>query len=231
MKKENKFLPIIGIGVFLLYFLYNECSTLPFILFGIDYSKITLFIKIIYLIVYEFIFVSILYFIFRKRIIQDFIDFKQNFKPYIKKYIEYWILAFGLMALSNILIITFFPDSIANNQKAIEEIFTTAPLYMIVSAVIFAPLIEELVFRLGFRYMFKNDWLFIITSGLVFGAMHVVGSFTTWIDLIYIIPYSIPGIIFAYTLVKSKNIFVPMSLHFIHNTFMILLQIIVMLFV
>ena len=104
------------------------------------------------------------------------------------------------------------------------------PIYTFISAVIIAPFLEELVFRKSFRDMFSNNLLFIILSGLTFGAFHVIGSFETLFDLIYIIPYSIPGFVFAYTLSKSKNIFVPIGLHFLHNGILMALQTFLMLF-
>ena len=226
MKKE-KFLPLIGISVFILYFIFNEYGTLPIKLLVLDYSSLPLGFKIIYLLSVDFILISIIYFIYLKRFIKDFKDFKDNFKNYTKKYIEYWALAFGLMILSNVLILIYFPNSSATNQQAVEQIFTVAPVYMIIAACIFAPIIEESVFRLSIRNIFKNDKVFIIVSGLVFGSMHVIGSFTNLVDLIYVIPYSIPGFVFAYTLVKSKNIFVPMELHLFHNTFMMIIEVII----
>ena len=84
----------------------------------------------------------------------------------------------------------------------------------------------------------------MLVSGISFGFVHILSSLlvivsnsieagnlvlTGWTDLLYIIPYSIPGIIFAYTLVKSKNIFVPISLHMIHNGFLITIQLLTML--
>ena len=65
-------------------------------------------------------------------------------------------------------------------------------------------------------------------SGLIFGALHLTVA-TSLKELLFIIPYSIPGFIFAYTLTKSKNIFVPISLHTMHNTLMILLQLLLTL--
>ena len=59
--------------------------------------------------------------------------------------------------------------------------------------------------------------------------MHVVSSFESFSDLIYIITYSIPGFVFAYTLVKSENIFVPISLHMFHNTLTVIMQIILLI--
>ena len=144
---------------------------------------------------------------------------------------QYWALAFSLMLISNMVIVTLFPNSIATNQEIINNNLMVAPFYMVVSAVLFAPFLEEVIFRLGFRYIFKTDVLFIIASGLVFGSLHVIGSYQNLIDLIYIIPYSIPGFIFAYTLVKSKNIFIPISLHLFHNGIMMFVQVVLLLFI
>ena len=64
-------------------------------------------------------------------------------------------------------------------------------------------------------------------SGLLFGIAHnldVIGK----TDMIYIIPYGIFGSIFAYTYVKTKNIYVPMTFHFIHNTILVIFSFISM---
>lgn len=132
------------------------------------------------------------------------------------------------MLISNFIIVSLFPNSVATNQEIVNSNIMIAPIYMIIASVIFAPFLEETIFRLGFREIFKNDTLFIIMSGLVFGGLHVISSYTNLINLIYIIPYSIPGFIFAYTLVRSKNIFVPIGLHFFHNAIMMIVQIVLL---
>lgn len=231
MKKENLKQPILGLCVVASYFIYSYFQTLPLSLVGINYYNLSMFNKIIYLMTTELIYLLILFYIYRKEYIKDFKKYVKNFKEYMPKYMEYWALAFSLMLISNFIIITLFPNSIATNQVAINNILVEAPFYMIISAVLFAPFLEETIFRFSFRKIFKNDLIFIILSGLVFGGLHVIGSFNNLIDLIYIIPYSIPGVIFAYTLVKSKNIFVPMSLHFFHNGIMIFIQIVLLSFI
>ena len=76
----------------------------------------------------------------------------------------------------------------------------------------------------------SNNIIYILTSGLVFGSLHVIGSLKNLYELVYIIPYSIPGFIFAYVYIKSKNIMVPITLHFIHNGILMSLQIFILLF-
>ena len=226
MKEHKK--AIIGLCVVISYFIFSYYQLFPLKLLNIDYTKMNLISKVTYLLVTEFIYLFILFWIYRKRFVNDFKDFKTNFKPYIKKYMEYWALSFALMLISNFIIISLFPNSVATNQEIVNSNIMVAPIYMLISSVIFAPFLEETIFRLGFREIFKNDTLFIVMSGLVFGGLHVISSYTNLINLIYIIPYSIPGFIFAYTLVKSKNIFVPMSLHCFHNAIMMFVQIVLL---
>ena len=230
MKKDLKQI-VIGICVVLSYFIYSYFQNVPLELIGIDYNSLSLDSKVFYLMTTEIIYLLILIFIFRNQFKNNFMDFKNNFKSYINKYMQYWALAFSLMLISNIFIVTLFPNSVATNQEIVNSNLMVAPFYMIVSAVLLAPFLEETIFRLGFRYIFKTDTLFIIASGLVFGSLHVIGSYQNLIDLIYIIPYSIPGFIFAYTLVKSKNIFVPISLHLFHNGIMMFVQVVLLLFI
>lgn len=230
MNKDRKNI-LIGIAVFLSYFVYSMFQTLPLEIFGIDYNNMSLISKIIYLLLYEFVYILILILIYNKTFSENFKDFIKNFKSYVKKYMEYWALAFGLMIFSNLIITSVFPNAVATNQESVNYILGVAPFYMIISAVIYAPFLEETIFRLSIRKFIKNDKLFIFISGIIFGGLHVIGSFENLIDLIYIIPYSIPGFVFAYTLVKSKNIFVPMGLHFFHNSFTILIQLILSMLV
>lgn len=222
---------IIGICVVLSYFIYSYFQTVPLELIGIDYNDLSLNSKVFYLMTTELIYLLILFYVFKDQIKKNFKDFKNNFKAYISKYMQYWALAFSLMLISNMFIVTLFPNSIATNQEIVNSNLMVAPFYMIISAVVFAPFLEEIIFRLGFRYIFKTDTLFIIASGLVFGSLHVIGSYQNLVDLIYVIPYSIPGFVFAYTLVKSQNIFIPISLHLFHNGIMMFVQVILLFFI
>ncbi len=222
-ERENILLGIIAI---LLYFVQKIFVSVPLQIIGINYQGMNLAAKVAYLLGYELLFIIILIFIYHKIFKKDIIDYLKNFKQYFKKYIEYWALAFGLMIMSNLMITTLLPTAVATNQAAVNSIFDIAPLYIIVSAVLYAPIIEESIFRLSIRNIIKNDTLFIIVSGLSFGLLHVIGSYESLVDFVYVIPYSIPGFVFAYTLVKSKNIFVPIGLHMFHNGITMILQII-----
>jgi len=233
--ERNKLLELksclIGFGVVLLYLIAYSFPNIFLELFGINYNNLSILIKSIYLISYEVILTLIIILIYRKDIITNFKKFIKNNIKYFKKYIKYWFIMLGLMITSNLIVTYFTTTQISNNQESIITTLKMAPIYTFIVTVFIAPILEELIFRLSFKKIFaKSNLLFIFFSGLIFGSMHVISTCENLVDLLFIIPYSIPGFIFAYVYTKSKNIFVPISLHFIHNGIMMSLQILLLIF-
>lgn len=235
-KKNDKDLKIrfkqigIGIGAMALYFLLPYLEGVPFAIMGVDTTTLPIWVKVFYLTMYSVLTASLIMIIYNKKISKDFKDMKENSIKYFNKYIKYWLIGLFIMMVSNLFINLIVTNDIPSNEQAIRETFNISPLYIFFSAVIYAPIVEELIFRQSIKNIFHNKWLFIIISGLLFGSMHVFGDFKNITDLLYIIPYSTPGIIFAYMLEDSDNICVPMSFHFIHNGILISLQFILLLF-
>ena len=224
MKKYKE--EIIGILVLIGYLLLSTLGQDILLLLGVN--KLSTPLKLVFALIYDLLLLITIIFIYLKTIVKDFNDFKSNIKYYIDNYFKYFFLNLGLMMISNIIIINITSINNSTNQEYITNLLGKYPLYTIVATILIAPITEELMFRLNIRKIFKSDKLFIIMSGLIFGALHLTVA-TSFKELLFIIPYSIPGIIFAYTLIKSKNIFVPISLHTIHNTLMILLQLLLTL--
>ena len=133
------------------------------------------------------------------------------------------------MAFSNGIITLINKSEISNNQEAINDMFERLPIYTYILSVFLAPIIEELVFRFCFMKIFNNKYLYIILSGVIFGLFHIIGSFESAYDFLFLVPYSIPGLIFAYILYDSKNIFNTIWLHFVHNGISMLASIILLL--
>lgn len=225
-REKNIFIAIFAI---LAYLVYGAFAYIPLMIFNINPDKMNITFKIIYLISYEALFVFMLIMIYKNDMKNDYIDFKANIKTYLKIYIKYWFIMLLLMYASNIVILAIKNifnqgTEIAKNEQYVREILGKYPIYTIIVAVILGPIEEEIVFRKTFRKIFNNKYIYIILSGLIFGLMHVITNYTNAFDLLYIISYSIPGFIFAYVYYKSDNIFVSTSLHFIHNSVLILIQ-------
>ncbi len=222
-RKKDIIIGILGI------FIYFACSSfiVPILsIFNIDPSTWSTTQVFAFNIIYELITLIIIALLLKDTLKVHFSEFYQYGKKLIAKFIPYWFTMLGLTIFVN-LILNYLTQDIAQNQQQVQQLFDINPIATMILACLIAPFLEEFVFRLCVQKIFgKSKYLFIVCSGLLFGLLHVIGSATTFYEWLYIIPYSIPGFIFAYTLYKSHNIFVPVSLHMIHNSFTFLLQIV-----
>lgn len=100
---------------------------------------------------------------------------------------------------SLLFLITGIEEQVANNQATIEELLKSAPLMMIISSCVFAPIEEELLFRGGIRKCIKNKKVFIACSGLIFGLMHVTDS------IVFIGELLLLGVVIDYILGDSNK--------------------------
>lgn len=226
MKEIKKILS--GVLIIVLYFLISSFATLPFELLGINLEYVPAVFTIIYNVSLQIIMLAIFFFIIRVDLKKDITDFKKNATTYLTKYSKYWFIGVIVMISSNFLLLIFSGSSLSGNEEAVRKVLDSFPIYMFISSVFIAPFMEELVFRKAFRNIIKRDWLFIILSGLVFGAMHLY-NITSWVDFLYIIPYSSLGIAFAYMLAKTDNVLVPIMFHMMHNGILVSLQIFLMI--
>ena len=218
----------ISIFIFLLL-LMHYFSYIPIYIFKIDMSKLSDTLKIVYLLSCDILYMLIVYIFFYRTINNDF---KKYFKDFDKNYrtsIQYYIIGYILMVVSNIIISLFFRNATAGNEEIVRSLIDDYPLYMFFSVSIYAPFVEELVFRKSIYdivYSFKENkytkYIYIITSGLIFSLMHVLGVSDNLIDYIYVIPYLCLGIAFAALYHKTKNIFSTIMMHSLHNTIAIL---------
>ena len=217
-----------GAALFL-YFVLSNLQALPFILLNIDTSTLSQTFRIFYSLFYELFLLMIILLLFLDDLKKAYSDLKKNHKKYFSSCFKYWIIGLLVMMFSNLILQKFSTNGIAGNEQTINELFEVSPLYIWVSAVLIAPFMEELLFRQGIRNIFKNDILFILISGILFGSLHVIGNVQNFWDFLYIIPYSSLGIAFAYMLYKTKNIFVTIGFHFMHNGILMALQFLILL--
>ncbi len=222
---------LIGIGIVLFYFYFNNLLLLFLNYVGIKPSEFSIINQVIYLLSVTFFMLCVMILIYYKEIKKDFKNLKNNFKEYFNEYKKYWLIMFLLMFISS-LFISFFTNDISQNETLIRNTMKSNIPYFIytcISCSLIAPFMEEIVFRKSIRKIIPTKYLFIIISGLLFGSMHVLNLVENPLDYLYILPYSIPGFVLAYTYEKSNNIFVPIGIHFFHNTILLIIQIFLML--
>jgi len=222
MSKDKK----IAIITILLYFVYMFGAAVPLKLLGFNTATMSTLSKVIYSTIMEIILIIIMIFINIKDLKINWNDFKKNKKQYFDKYFVYWFKMLGLMVVANVAVTLITGDKSSVNEESIRAMMKLSKFYIVFSAVVYAPIVEELVFRKSIKTLIKNKWAFILTSGLAFGLIHCLGS-TQLIEYLYVIPYAIPGCVFAYILYDSDNIFNTMSMHLWHNTIMVILELIV----
>ena len=214
------------LGIFL-YFLLYSIEGLPFALMHVNPNSLPTVIKITYVVTYQIMMIAIMLLLYYNMFKKDIPDMKKNHKKYYKEVFKYYLIAFGIMLIS-IGIIILFKGSMATNEELIRESFKISPFYIYFSGIIFAPIVEEVVFRGCIRKIVPNKYLFIIISGLVFGFVHVFDYVKTASDFFYLIPYSSLGMAFAYAYYKTNNILTSMGLHFMHNGVLMSLQFIML---
>lgn len=219
MKKYIK-----NISAILIYIFFDTIFYLITKLINIDYNSFNNLKKTIYLIINGLFMIFILIFIYKDELKKDFNDYKKNFKLYFDKYFKVYVFGVLLMGISNTIISKFTHMEISENEEIIRNLVDTMPIYITFSTVLYAPLIEELIYRKCIRNLISNDIAFIYMSGLIFGLMHVVSGHETVNDILMGIPYIIIGIDFAFIYYKTKNIFSTIQFHFLHNLLLLIIQ-------
>lgn len=211
--------------ILLSYFWYEAIVLIIINALGIDVSKLNFIQKNIYLFVIDIIYLVSLVFIYRKELKEDFKDFKENGSGYIFKYAPLYLLGVILMGITNALLVKVTGMEMSTNEQNVRTLIKYYPLYMSFSSVMYAPIVEELIFRKSIKNLFNDNVLFVLMSGLIFGLIHVVGTGNEGINEILMgIPYIIMGLDFAYIYAKTKNIFTTMTLHSIHNLTLLIIQ-------
>ncbi len=180
------------------------------------FPKFSFFNKIPTYLIYVFIFLLVLLLNF-KELKNNFLIFIKNFKVYLPFVIKRYLIMLGIMVIVALPIVYLNNGVISSNQTLINEMFVSVPVFTFLLSVIYAPFVEESIFRLSIKKFFNNKIAFVLVSGILFGCLHMIDKFTSFYDLLYIFQYSSLGICLAIAYYDSKNIFVSISMHFIQN--------------
>lgn len=148
----------------------------------------------------------------RKELNNSLSHFKINFKSFCK-YLFFTLIIYAYISAILALICNLIVGDIPDNQASLENYNY---LYLLFASLIYAPVVEETIYRGTIRKFIKNDKLFIIISGIIFGLVHVIGS-SSLIQYIYILDYGFTGMYLAFLYTKYNNIYLNISTHFIIN--------------
>lgn len=204
---------------------YVKLAIIPFVVY---FSQIffptfdNFILKVIFAILFYIIMLSVCIFCFFDNIKRDWIEFKKNFKAYVLFLIPRLIVMYILYFIISAVSLYVLNDGVPVNQQQIEAL----PLwYLIPIASIYAPIVEEIMFRGCLRRFIKNDIIFIIVSGFIFGLLHTLGEESLYSMFTLMIPYAFAGCFFSYIYVKTNNILSNIACHSFHNTLATVIQI------
>ena len=205
-KKDKWF----ALFVIILYFLIPEL--IAFLPFGYISKSIIL----------DIILIIICFMMFYDEISKGVKFFKSNFKNCFSYIFNNQVKAFVIYFLTALLVVMIKNDAATSVN---QQIASSLPmLYIVPSALIYAPFVEEIVFRGAFRRLIKNDRLFILVSAICFGLLHTLYETTLFDFIILSLPYAVLGGFFAYLYDKTGNITSCMVGHFLHNAFACLMM-------
>ncbi len=136
------------------------------------------------------------------------------------------------MILCNIILMILLPDSTtSNNQQEIMHSFMAAPILTTVITIVFAPIVEEIIFR-GCLYAklreFFNYKTCLVISSLAFGFLHVYQSLLNgdFLDCAFILTYAVMGMHFGILYEKHDSLLSCIILHCMNNTLATILMMI-----
>lgn len=217
--KMKKYIKYIKFTVALtLFFFGSLLQYIPILIFKINKETMSTSTSVALSTFSNIICFTILVLMYRKSIVEGIKDLKKKkYKPLLDGF-NYWFIGLMVMVLSNTLISFINGGATSTNEESVRIMLSSSWLTLL-SISILSPVIEELVFRKAFSDIFKNKWVYLTLSGLLFGALHVLLSpVTSFIDYLYLIPYCSMGLAFAYTQYKTNNIIPSITMHIIHNT-------------
>ncbi|MCF0106647.1 MAG: CPBP family intramembrane metalloprotease [Holdemanella sp.] len=131
------------------------------------------------------------------------------------------VVIFGLNFINNlIMLVISYLFNVSTAQP--EFIFgddRIANAALVVSAVVIAPIFEELLFRGAILRILDryNHTIAIISSSILFAMLH--GSLAQWTYTFAL------GLILAYLSLKYDSLLLPMSIHFVNNMISVLMTI------
>lgn len=138
-----------------------------------------------------------------------FPKFKENFKKI------WWIyILMVVVEIISIIAVSGFLENISTNQQIVDN---SALWLKLLVGIILAPFAEELLYRCLLRKIIKNNLLFIISSGIIFAFIHVIGETNIVNMILFSIPYFVGGAFLAVMYCRTNNIFMIYIAHVLHN--------------
>lgn len=152
-----------------------------------------------------------------------------NFWPKLNIDIK-WLIIAGVLAIIMIVIASIIQGLIPsqtgtnftnNGNKPETSLGAGGPIQLGLSAVVIAPIVEELFFRGVLRDVMKKCYpvLYVIASGFVFGMVHTQINAINWVSFL---TTGVFGLILGTLAWKTNNTFYTMLTHGLYNCIIVM---------
>ena len=223
-KKLKYFRNWIIFCIFIIILLFFEAI---FLLFDIDFYELTVTDMLLINFTKYSLLITLIIAFYYDYIKEKWIDFIKNFKHGTGLAFKYWITGFFIMILSNG-VISKFINGVGENEKGVQNLISQQPYFALILTSFFAPFIEEFIFRKSLKDCFNSKLLYMITSGVLFGLVHVLGAADPY-EYLLIISYGAIGFFFAKIVSETDNVYFSIIVHAFHNFCLTILSIMVAL--
>ncbi len=158
----------------------------------------------------------------------DFVGDFNEFKTIKSQWLPIILIGYVYILLGSVLsnyastflgdIFGIAPSEAINQLTIIGGLNSTGAVFMILSAVVMGPIVEELIFRKAMFGLFENGKIALVVSAVLFGSIHLIGEPSILDALINGLSYYTMGFIFGYIYLKNnKNIIASISVHILSN--------------
>lgn len=159
-------------------------------------------------------------FYLRNYLIEDILKIKENKKKYIILF-PVLVISFAAIAYGVDRLFSLFSKSSANQTTIEAVLMTSGKIPMIIATVLFAPVVEELIYRKSIFEALRKLSLVsaYITSIVCFSLPHMLsGAESVGAWFIQLLPYMILGglLCFVYH-ISNHNVYVSIAAHMLNN--------------
>jgi len=212
-KRKNKNMSLlISICVVLLYFIWPYFVGTFLSMLGLE-GDVSLFIRLIS----NFFLLFLIIFMYSDSLKKDLKKYKKDFKKLFFKGGKIFLIGFVIYTIFFAIVNGIFPEAINDNTQSILHIFDNTPILLLLSAVFYYPIVEELVFKKTFKDFLDTKWSFVLVTAIINGAFEVMLSYSSMINLVYIIPTVVFYGTLSYMYYDTDNVFVPITYRMVYN--------------
>ena len=198
--------------IFIGYFFLTNVLGIILKFIGINNNIITMFISDL---IYSLIVINV----YKSDLQREFNEYKKQ-KSKFKNILIWVLILFGINILFSLILKTIILqlNNLDNNSESIIQLFELSTIYTFFKTLLYAPIVEELIFKKSIRDIINNNVAFVLISSSIYTIMNFIYTSNIpeyiWFDIIQYFTFSS---ILSIAYIKNKNIIPVMIIKFIYN--------------